>query len=120
LTDRGGARPRALVWAATVIVLQASVELAYVAGRKELTPGLRVSLMGVVALQLLFIHGAWRLSAGPVLGLLAFEAMAVVAAIAGDGPVVIRGALAVAAVSVMVLLMVSIAAFPSPDLPKIT
>jgi hypothetical protein len=113
-------RPRALVWAATVIVLQTSVELAYVAGRKELTPGLRVSLMGVVALQLLFVHGAWKLSAGSVLGLLAFEAMAVVAAIAGDGSVMIRGALAVAAVSVMVLLMVSIAAFPAPDLPKIT
>jgi hypothetical protein len=109
-----------LVWAASVIVLQTSVELAYVAGRKELTPGLRVGLMGVVALQLLFVQGAWRMSAGSVLGLLAFEAMAVVAAIAGDGPVVIRGGLAAAAVSVMVLLMVSISAFPSPDLPKIT
>jgi hypothetical protein len=113
-------RPRSLRWAATIVVLQTSAELAYVAGRRELTPGLRVGLMGVLALQLLFIRGAWRLSAGSMLGLLVFEAMAVIAAIGGDGPIVIRGALAASALSVMVLLVMSISAFPSPDLPKIT
>jgi hypothetical protein len=118
LTERE--RPRSLRWAATIVILQSSAELAYVAGRGELTPGLRIGLMGVLALQLLFIRGAWRLSAGSVLGLLAFEAMAVVAAIGGDGAFAIRGALAVSALAVMVLLLMSISAFPSPDLPKIT
>ena len=113
-------RPRTLVWASSLVVLQTSVEMAYVVGRHELTPGLRVWLAGVVALQLLCSRGALRMSAGSVLALMAFEAMAVVAAIAGDGALVIRGALAAAALSVMVLLMVSISAFPSPDLPKIT
>jgi hypothetical protein len=118
LTD--AARPRSLVWATNVIYLQTTAELAYVAGRHELTVGLRVALIAVVALQYLFARGALRMSAGSVLGLLAFEAMAVVAAIGGDGALVIRGALAFVSIGVIVLLMVSITAFPSPDLPKIT
>jgi hypothetical protein len=110
-----------LRWATTIVVLQVSVELAYVAGRSELTPGLRIGLVLVLALQLLFIRGAWRMtSAGSVLGLLAFEVMAVIAAVAGDGALVVRGALAASAVSVLVLLLMSISAFPSPDLPRIT
>src|SRR5947207_870156 len=80
----------------------------------------RVGLMAVVGLQLVFARGAWHLSAGSVLGLLAFEAMAVVAAVAGDGALVIRGALAASALTVVVLLLMSISAFPSPDLPKIS
>jgi hypothetical protein len=116
LTDR----PRALAWACSLVVLQTAVEVAYVLGRSEFTPGLRVALAGVLALQLLFARGALRMSPGSVLALLAYEVMAVVAAIGGDGPLVIRGALAASALSVMVLLMVSISAFPSPDLPKIT
>lgn len=117
MTER---RPRPLVWAVNAIVLQTAVELAYVAGRSELTVGLRVLLMVVVAMQLLFARGALRMSAGSVLGLLAFEVMAVVAAIAGDGALVVRGALASVSIAVIVLLMVSIASFPSPDLPKIS
>ena len=113
-------RPRTLRWAAGIVVVQAAAEVAYVTGRSDLTWGLRIGLMAVLSLQFVFARGALRLSAGSVLGLLAFEAMAVVAAIAGDGPIVVRGALALAAVSVMVLLMMSISAFPSPELPKVS
>ena len=112
--------PRTLRWAAGVIVVQAGCEVVYVASRSELTWGLRVALMLVLSLQFVFARGAVRLSAGSVLALLAFEAMAVVAAIAGDGPLVARAALALTAVSVMVLLLVSIPAFPSPELPKLS
>jgi hypothetical protein len=117
LTDE---RPRPLRVAAAIVVLQVTAELAYVVGRGELTLGLRVGLMAVLALQLVFIRNALRLSAGSVLGLLAFGTMAVVAAIAGDGALVVRLGLAATALSVMVLLLMSIPAFPSPDLPKIT
>ncbi|MEY2405013.1 MAG: hypothetical protein QOD38_2564 [Acidimicrobiaceae bacterium] len=113
-------RPRTLAWASSLVVLQTSVEVAYVLGRLEYTPGLRIGLAVVLALQLLFAQGAMRMSAGSVLALMAYELMAVVAAIGGGGALVIRGALAASAVLVMVLLMVAIAAFPSPDLPKIT
>jgi hypothetical protein len=113
-------RPWSLRWAASLVVLQTSVEVAYVLGRSEFTPGLRIGLAVVVALQLLFARGVLHLSAGSLLALMAYEAMAVVAAIAGDGALAIRGALAATAISVMVLLMVAISAFPSPELPKIT
>lgn len=113
-------RPRTLALAASLVVLQTSGEVAYVIGRDEYTVGLRIGLAAVLALQLLFAQGAMRKSAGSVLALMAYEMMAIVAAIAGDGALVIRGALAASAVSVMVLLLVSISAFPPPDMPKIT
>ena len=113
-------RPRTLAWASSLVVLQTSVEVAYVLRRVEYTPGLRIGLVGVLALQLLFARGAMRMSAGSVLALMTYELMAIVAAIGGDGALVIRGALAATAVTVMVLLLVSILSFPSPDLPKIT
>ncbi|MEY2452123.1 MAG: hypothetical protein QOD92_1697 [Acidimicrobiaceae bacterium] len=113
-------RPWTLAWASSLVLLQTSFEVAYVVGRGDITPGLRVTLAGVLALQLLFARGAMRMSAGSVLALMAYEVMAVVAAIGGDGAFGVRGALAVSAVVVLVLLMVAIAAFPSPDLPKIT
>ena len=87
-------RPRTLVWASSLVVLMTSVEVVYVLRRSEYTPGLRVGLAGVLALQLLFALGVMRLSAGSVLALMAYEVMAVVAAIGGDGALVIRGALA--------------------------
>ena len=115
-----GTRPRTLVWAVDALVVQTAGELAYVAGRSELTVGLRVLLMVVVAMQLVFARGALRMSAGSVLALFAFEGMAAVAAVAGDGALVVRGALACASIAVIVLLLVSIASFPSPDLPKMS
>ena len=113
-------RPRTLAWAASLVVLQTSGEVAYVIGRSEYTAGLRVGLAAVLALQLLFAQGVMRMSAGSVLALMAYEVMAVVAAIGGDGALVVRGALAASAVAVLVLLLVSISAFPPPNLPKIT
>ena len=92
---QGGA---ALV-AVDVIVLQTAAELAYVAGRHELTVGLRVALMVIVGLQFVLARGALHMSAGSVLGLFAFEGMAAVAAVAGDGALVVRGALAFVAYS---------------------
>lgn len=115
-----GARPRPLRLAVKAIVVQTVAELFYVGGRSELTIGLRVLLILVVSLQLVFALGASRMSAGSVFGLLAFEGMAVVAAIGGDGALAVRGALALVSIAVIVLLMVSIASFPSPDLPKIS
>jgi hypothetical protein len=108
------------VWAVNLVVLQTAAELAYVAGRGELTVGLRIALMVVVALQLLFARGLLRQSAGSVFGLLAFEVTAIVAAVAGDGALIVRAALASVSIAVVVLLLVSIASFPSPDLPKMS
>jgi len=103
-----------------VVVVQTLCELVYVGGRSELTVGLRVFLMIVLALQVVFAQGVLRRSAGSVFALFAYEAMAVVAAFAAHGPVLARAALAVAAVAVIVLLLASLSDFPSATLPRST
>ena len=103
--------------AAGIVVAMTVCELVYVASRDELTVGLRVGLMLVVALQVVFAQGALRFGAGSVLGLFACEGMTVVAAIGGRGPIVVRLLLAAAAITVIVLLMRSLPAFPTPTTP---
>ena len=95
---------------------QTAVEVAYVVGRGLLRVGPSRCAGSSIAVR----SGELRCRRGSVLALMAYEVMAVVAAIGGDGALVIRGALAAGAIIVMVLLMVAISAFPSPDLPKIT
>ena len=70
-------------------------------------------LMLVLALQLLFARGILRRSAGSVLGLFAFELMAVIAAIGSSAHAVLRLGLAAGAVAVIVLLAMSLDAFPT-------
>lgn len=89
-----------------------------VALRSDLVPGLRLMMMCVIGLQLVFAAMLTRYSAGSVLGLFAFEAMAVVAAVGSGGPMLLRGALAAGAVAVIALMGASLPAFPSPPPPR--
>ena len=109
--------PVTLRVAAALVVVMTVGELVYVASRDELTVGLRIGLMVVVAVQVVFAQGALRFGAGSALGLFACEFMTVVAAIGGRGPVAIRVVLAAAAITVAVLLARSLRAFPSPTTP---
>jgi hypothetical protein len=72
----------------------------------------------MVGLQLVFAQRAAGRSAGGVFGLFACEAMTVVAAIGADGPVIVRLALAAAAIATIVLLAASLHAFPSPSISR--
>ena len=103
-------RLRVVAWLVTV---QCLGELVAVASRTDLVPGFRVMLMLVLALQLLFARGILRRSAGSVLGLFAFELMAVIAAIGSSAHPVLRLGLAAGAVAVIVLLAMSLDAFPT-------
>jgi hypothetical protein len=113
-------RPITLLAAAWLVTVQTLAELVYVGGRAELTLGLRIGLMVVLSLQLVFAQRATRFSAGSVLGLFAFEGMAVVAAIGASGALAVRGLLAAAAVATIALLFASMPSFPSPSLPKLS
>lgn len=110
--------PLTLSAAAWLSVLITLAELLFISLRSELTPGLRVMLCVMVGLQLLFAQRAAHLSAGGVFGLFACEAMTVVAAIGADGPVIVRLALAAAAIATIVLLAASLHAFPSPSISR--
>jgi hypothetical protein len=110
--------PATLTAAAWLVVVLTLCELAFTAMRKELTPGLRVMLCAMVGLQLVLAQQAARRSAGAVLGLFAYEAMAVIAAIGARGPIVVRLLLAAAAITAIGLLAASLHAFPTPSISR--
>ena len=111
--------PWTLRAAAGLVSIEAAGEAIGVAGRSELTPGLRVGLVMCVSLKWLFAWRALRLSAGAVLGLLMLEGTTVVAALgATEAAAEVRVALAGVALAVLVLLSSSLHAFPSPSVPK--
>jgi hypothetical protein len=111
--------PWTLRAAVALVTVEAFAEAVGVAGRSELTVGLRVGLVLCIGLKVLFAWRARRLSAGAVLGLLLLEGTTVVAALgATDAAPAVRVALAGVALAVLALLSSSLHAFPSPTLPK--
>ena len=111
--------PWTLRAAVGLVSLEALVEAIVVAGRSELTPGLRVGLVLCVGLKWLFGWRVLQLHPGAMFGLLLLETTTLLAAIgatdAGSGA---RLALGAVALTVLVLLSSSLHAFPSPTLPK--
>lgn len=117
--DAGVDVPWTLRAAVALVVVEAGAEAVGVAGRSELTPGLRVGLVLCVGLKVLFAWRARHLSPGGTLGLLLLEGTTVVAALgATDATTTVRLALAGVALVVVALLSSSLHAFPSPTLPK--
>lgn len=114
-------RPWTLSWAVAVVSLEALVESVAVAGRDNLSVGLRSALVACLALKWLF---GWRVlhrSAGAALGLLLLEGTTVVAALgAVDSPTAVRLLLGGTALAVIALLLASLHAFPSPTVPRST
>ena len=111
--------PLRLRFAAALATVLALGELVAVSTRTDLTPGLRVGLMLILALQLLFAARVTHRSAGSVLGLFAFNGMAVIAAIGSSAHLLLRLGLAAGALGVIVLLAMSLDAFPSPAPPPV-
>lgn len=111
--------PWTLRAAAGLVSAEALVEAVVVAGRSELTAGLRVGLVLCVGLKWVFAWRVLHLSAGAMLGLLMLEGTTIVAAFgaveAAFGARLALGAVAAAGIG---LLSSSLHAFPSPTLPK--
>jgi hypothetical protein len=116
--------PAAVPWtlrvAAGLVSAEALVEATLVAGRAELTPGLRVGLVLCVGLKWVFAWRVLRFSAGAMLGLLMLEGTTIVAALGAVetayGARLAFGAVALVSIG---LLSSSLHAFPSPTLPKV-
>lgn len=117
------ASPTTVPWtlraSAGLVSVEALVEAVAVAGRTALTPGLRVVLVLSLAMKWLFAWRVLRLSHGAALGLLLIEGTTIVAAFgAVDTDLPVRLALGGTALAVVVLLLASLHAFPTPALPK--
>lgn len=111
--------PRTLRAAAALASVQALAESIAVAGRTGLTVGLRTLLIAFIGLTWLVAWRVLRLSAGAALGLLLIEGTTLLAAFgAVDSSVGVRLALGATALAVIVLLLASLHAFPSPTLPS--
>ncbi len=115
--------PLALPWtlrsAVWLVSGEALVEALAVAGRTELTVGLRTGLVLCVGLKWLFAWRILHLGAGAMLGLLLLEGTTVVAAFAAvEAALTARLVVGGVAAAALVLLASSLHAFPSPTLPK--
>jgi hypothetical protein len=111
--------PATLRAAAALVAVEAVVEAVVIAGRDELTPGLRVMLLGFLSLKWLFAAGVLRLRPGAALGLFLLEGTSVVAAAgATEAHALARLALAATALLAIVLLAASLHAFPEAPLPR--
>lgn len=109
--------PVALTVALAIVVVETAFEVAFVIGRDDYGPGGKA----VVALMLLtkVVLAVWarQLRAGGALGLLAFELVGILVAIGAGWALGLRLGLVACVVAVYVLVLSSLHAFPSPELP---
>ena len=115
--------PAELPWtlraAAGLVSVEALVEGVAVTGRTAFTPGLRVMLVLCLALKWLFAWRVLRLSPGAAFGMLLLEGTTIVSALgAVDTDALVRVALGGTALTVVILLLASLHAIPTPALPK--
>ena len=103
--------------ALVLVALQSAAEAAFVVARDDYGPGGKGLVIGVIALKVVFAVWTRRLRAGGALGLLAFEAVGILVALGAGWSSLLRVALAACVVTVWALVLSSLHAFPSPELP---
>jgi hypothetical protein len=103
--------------ALALVGLQSLAESAFVVARDDYGPGGKALVIGAIGLKVLFAVWARQLRAGGALGLLAFEAVGILVALGAEWSFVLRTALVACVVAVWALVLSSLHAFPSPELP---
>jgi hypothetical protein len=110
--------PPALRLAAVLVAIQVTAGIVVVLTGDRYGPGGRVATAGVLALGYAFARSAARLQAGGALGVLMFEVSAVLVVLGASGwPAGARAGVAASAVAVVVLVLASLRAFPTPSVP---
>ena len=109
--------PLALTVAFWLVVAETIAEVAYVVTRDDYGAGGRALLVTGFVTKVLFAHLARRLSAGGALGLLVFELVGILVAVSADWALGVRLALVATVACVFVLVLSSLRAFPTPELP---
>lgn len=109
--------PVALTIALVVVVVEAGAQAAFVAARDDYGPGGKALVISFIGLKVLFAAWARRLSAGGALGLLTFELVGIIVALGAAWAIELRYALVACVIAVFALVLSSLHAFPSPELP---
>lgn len=115
--DTHGEAPAALTVALVIVVIESAAQAAFVLNRDDYGPGGKALVVAAIGVKVLFAVWARRLSAGGALGLLALELMGVVVALGAAWSIELRYALVASVVAVYVLVLSSLHAFPTPELP---
>lgn len=118
----GSPRPLVVPWtlhaAFWLVLAESAVQGAFVVGRDDWgSVGKALVLLAFLA-KVGFAQLARRLSAGGVLGLLVFEWMGILVAIGADWSMSLRLLLVATVVAVNALVLSSLHAFPTPELPR--
>jgi hypothetical protein len=109
--------PLALTVALAIVVVESAVQAGFVIGRDDYGPGGKGLLVLAIGAKVLFAALARRLSAGGALGLLAFELVGILVALGAAWSMGLRLALVACVVAVYALVLSSLHAFPTPELP---
>ena len=116
-TDVATQAPVALTVALAIVVVESLAQSAFVLSRDAYGPGGKAFLLGAFGCKVLFAVWARRRSAGGALGLLTFELVGILVALGAPWAIELRWALVAAVVAVYALVLSSLHAFPTPELP---
>jgi hypothetical protein len=101
-----------------LVLAQSALEALFVLGRDDWGPGGKALVLLAFVAKVGFAELARRLSAGGVLGLLVFQAVGILVALGADWALWLRLLLVANVVAVFALVLSSLRAFPSPELPR--
>ena len=101
-----------------LVLAESTAESAFVIARDDYGPGGKALVVLAFVAKVGVAHLARRLSAGGVLGLLVFELGGILVAIGADWALGLRLLLVANVVAVYALVLSSLRAFPTPELPR--
>jgi hypothetical protein len=116
--DRTPVVPWTLHAAFWLVLVESVAEGAFVLGRDDYGPGGKALVLLAFAAKVAFAHRARRFSAGGVLGLLVFEPVGILVALSAEWAMGLRLLLVANVVAVYALVLASLRAFPTPELPR--
>jgi hypothetical protein len=101
-----------------LVLVESLLGGVFVLGRDDYGPGGKAVVLSAFALKVWFAHLARRLSAGGVLGLLVLQLVGIHVALGADWDLWLRLTLVASVFAVFALVLSSLRAFPSPELPS--
>lgn len=99
-----------------IVLIETTLEIAFVFGRDDYGPGGKALVGGMFALKVVFAWWVRRLSPGAVFGLLLFELTGVLVATGASFALELRILLVGCVIAVFGLVGSSLSAFPSPEI----
>jgi len=101
-----------------IVLVESILEGAFVVARDDYGPGGKGLVLLAFVTKVWFAHLARRLSPGGALGLLVLQSVGILVALGADWALWLRLLLVASVVTVFALVLSSLRAFPTPELPR--